>query len=270
MAEPGDGKRTTDGNYVLLLKAPKDQEKDAFVDTLKDAGYRPVLVPVLTFKFVNQKQLRAELQNDNTLAGVIFTSPRSVHAVSRAVSSVTESGGSFDPSSMRCFVVGQATSAAAQAAGFVPEGKEAGNAEVLAKIILERVDKEEPRPLLFPCAQMRRDTLIEELAANDCKLKEIVVYETGPSERLHEDIAQVMKTQGIPQRVVFFSPSGVQFVEPLVEQGILPLTRMKVYALGPTTEKALIARGYPVDGVAAKPDPASLLHLLKVKQVHCK
>ncbi|KAK7493204.1 hypothetical protein BaRGS_00015541 [Batillaria attramentaria] len=219
---------------VLLLKAPKEEQEDHFVEALTHAGYRPLVVPVLAFKFVNQRELASALRQADNLSGVILTSPRSVQAVSRASSLLKESGDTFDPSSLRCFVVGEATAAAARAAGFHPEGQETGNAEALAEVILE----------------------------TDYQVQEIIAYETGPSERLQDDVADVIKKEGVPESVVFFSPSGVQFTESIVQQGILPLQKMKVYALGPTTQKAVLAHDYHLDGVAAKPDPASLVQVL--------
>lgn len=251
------------GKHVLLLKAPKEDEEDRFVDALAQVGYRPVLVPVLSFKFVNQQELASALQNADDLSGVIFTSPRSVQAVTQAVSLLKDSGGTFDPTFIRCFVVGEATAAAATAAGFSPEGQESGNAESLVNIILDEVDKAESKRLLFPCAQMRRDTIMQELTSKDVRVQEIIAYETCASESLKQDITDALSKEGTPECVVFFSPSGVQFTESIMDEGILPLQQMKVYALGPTTQKAILAKGYHLNGVAAKPDPASLIQLLQ-------
>ena len=45
---------------------------------------------------------------------------------------------------------------------------------------------------------------------------------------------------------------------------------MQVYALGPSTKQAIVSRGYPLTGVAARPDPASLLQVLQqVRYAYC-
>ena len=45
---------------------------------------------------------------------------------------------------------------------------------------------------------------------------------------------------------------------------------VQVYALGPSTKQAIVSRGYPLTGVAARPDPASLLEVLQqVRYAYC-
>lgn len=250
---------------VLLLKAPRDMEEDPFVETLKEAGYQVVLVPVLSFHFVNQEVLASALRNADRYSGIIFTSVRAVHAVTSALATFKSAGAQFDPSLFHCFVVGQSTAKAAKEAHFEPQGADTGNAEKLAELIVDLVDKEDKRPLLYPCAQIRRDTLLDRLHNTDCSVEEVIAYETVPSESIKEDITSVFSGKDSPDSVVYFSPSGVQFTESLVEESVLPLHLLKVYALGPATEQALVSRHFPLVGVAIKPDPASLLQLLQRK-----
>lgn len=248
---------------VLLLKAPRDTEEDHFVETLKEAGFRVSVVPVLSFKFVNRDVLASALSN--RYWGIIFTSVRAVHAVTQALAEHNNSSINLDPHSLRCFVVGHMTAEAARKADFEPEGEETGNAEKLAEYIHDAVESIEKRLLLYPCAQMRRDTLRDRLKSCDCHVEEVIAYETVPSENIKENIAHVFSSEDSPDSVVYFSPSGVQFTEALVEQGVLPLQLLKVYALGPATQQALLDRSIALAGVASKPDPASLLQLLQQK-----
>ncbi|XP_025095271.1 uroporphyrinogen-III synthase-like [Pomacea canaliculata] len=248
---------------VLLLKAPKEDEEDPYINILEEAGFDATVVPVLSFRFVNQKELGAALQHYERLSGVVFTSPRAVQAISKAISCMPDDEAVFDPSLLRCFVVGHATADAAQALGFKTEGAEAGSGKNLAELIISTGNSNDTRPLLYPCANIRREALLQLLHDANCKTKEIVVYETCASETLDEDIKLLIETKGIPEIVVFFSPSGVQFTAHLIKRGMIPLQKIKVCALGPSTHQALLSQGYEVSGVASKPDPASLLKLLQ-------
>ncbi|XP_076461849.1 uroporphyrinogen-III synthase-like isoform X2 [Babylonia areolata] len=250
---------------VLLLKAPKDTGEDPFVVMLKQAGYRVVLVPVLSFNFVNQEILASALSNADKYSGIIFTSVRAVQAVDKALPKLRNADAHTSPHHLRCFVVGHTTASAAKEAHFQPQGADTGNAEKLADFILDAMDKGEKRPLLYPCAQLRRDTLLDRLQSSDCNIEEVIAYETVPSEAIQKDVTCAFSSEDPPDSVVYFSPSGVQFTESLVEEGVLPLKSLMVYALGPATEQALVSRHFPVAGVAAKPDPDSLLQLLLKK-----
>ncbi|KAK7109235.1 uroporphyrinogen-III synthase-like isoform X2 [Littorina saxatilis] len=258
MAKARDRKGT-----VLLLKAPTESEEDRFVEILENAGFRAILVPVLSFNYINQEQLTEALQHPEKFAGIIFTSPRAVKAVTMALEAVEGDSQQHDCCRLRCFVVGQATADAAKEVHFNPEGAETGNAERLSEFILNAVCRDEQKPLLYPSAKMRRDTLLERLQRGDCPVEEIVAYETIPGNTIMEDITQVFSHEEPPDSVVYFSPSGVQFTQAAVEEGTLPLKSLKVYALGPTTKEAILSRGYPLTGMATKPDPSSLLHVLQ-------
>ncbi|KAL8580447.1 hypothetical protein ACOMHN_001216 [Nucella lapillus] len=249
---------------VLLLKARRDaEESDSFVETLEQAGYRVVLVPVLAFNFVNQDILVSALSNANKYSGIIFTSVRAVLAVTTALTKLKDTDLEVDPHILECFVVGQTTAKAAKEASFQPQGSDTGNAEKLAEFILDTVDEGDKRPLLYPCSGMRRDTLLDQFHHSGCSIEEVTAYETVPSDNIRKDISYVFSAEDPPDSMVYFSPSGVQFTEGLVEEGVLPLQSLKIYALGPATEHALAIRHFPIAGVSSKPDPESLLRLLQ-------
>ena len=70
---------------VMLLKAPSDDESsDGYQDYLFSLGFQVSLVPVIEFSFVNSGSLLRKLEEADSYSGLIFTSKRSVQAVSRA------------------------------------------------------------------------------------------------------------------------------------------------------------------------------------------
>ena len=68
---------------VMLLKAPSDDgTRDLYQDYLFSLGFRVSLVPVIEFSFVNSGSLLRKLEDAASYSGMIFTSKRSVQAVS--------------------------------------------------------------------------------------------------------------------------------------------------------------------------------------------
>ncbi|XP_012937823.1 uroporphyrinogen-III synthase isoform X1 [Aplysia californica] len=166
---------------VFLFKSPKENETDKYSEVLTSAGFSPVVVPVLSFKFCNETALQTHVAALHLFSAVIFTSTRAVEAV------LSVSTGELSRfADITCFVVGQATALAAKKAGFVPTGEETGNAEVLSQLIIKCRDPQDKRPMLFPCSSLRRDTLPDSLSKHDISLTEVVAYETCPNEELQD------------------------------------------------------------------------------------
>ena len=68
---------------VMLLKAPsEDESSDGYQDFLLSLGFQVSLVPVIEFSFVNSESLLRKLEEADSYSGMIFTSKRSVQAVS--------------------------------------------------------------------------------------------------------------------------------------------------------------------------------------------
>ncbi|XP_005098107.1 uroporphyrinogen-III synthase isoform X2 [Aplysia californica] len=242
---------------VFLFKSPKENETDKYSEVLTSAGFSPVVVPVLSFKFCNETALQTHVAALHLFSAVIFTSTRAVEAV------LSVSTGELSRfADITCFVVGQATALAAKKAGFVPTGEETGNAEVLSQLIIKCRDPQDKRPMLFPCSSLRRDTLPDSLSKHDISLTEVVAYETCPNEELQDVLLKSFENYGTPEYAVFFSPSCFQFVHQLVTPETLPLDKVKIIALGPSVNKAVREHGYEPYAVAAKPEPQSLLQVL--------
>ncbi|KAK6174345.1 hypothetical protein SNE40_017642 [Patella caerulea] len=246
-------------NLVFLFKAPKENEEDKFVVSLLDAKYEVVTIPVLSFKYLNTDVLSQCFQHIDDYSAIIFTSTKAVDAVNLATK---QCDNDVNINNIVCYVVGKSTADAARRAGFSTKGEETGNAVELSKLIISDHSKSSDLPILYPCANIRRDTLCDLMKQNDIIYKEVIAYETCKNERLEEAVQTSIDNRGIPEYCVFFSPSGVQYTHPLVVKGLLPLHRTKVAAIGPTTESELLQHGITIYGVAEKPDPESLLKIL--------
>lgn len=244
---------------VLLFRAPKEGENDIFEKELLKHNLNPVSIPVLEFNYINIDRLSECLLQLEEYSAIVFTSQRAVEAILLSAKKNTDVAKNFGD--VTCYVVGGSTSKAASDAGFSPEQSDAGNAEKLAEYIIKE-SKSKEKPILYPCGNLRRDTLSKKLKEAGFRLNEIEVYETVQNKCIREKVQEFITQQGVPDYVVYFSPSGVQYTADIVSEGLLPLEQVKVVAIGPTTEKELRERNVPVFAVAPTPSPAGLLQAL--------
>ncbi|XP_059172351.1 uroporphyrinogen-III synthase-like [Physella acuta] len=243
---------------VFLFKSQKENDVDLYKATLEKAGFSCVSLPVLSFTFVNQSTLKSYLKTIHMFSAIIFTSVRAVESVANLIKELDDVE---TLCKTRAFVVGKTTAEAARKANFKPEGENTGNAEALAEYILQDTcDKS--KLMLYPCSNIRRDTLKEILTKYGIPITEVTAYETCLNEDLKLSLQKSLGEQGIPDYAVFFSPSGFQNTKRIVDNDILPLDKVKILTLGPATDKAVRDMGYLPFGMAEKPDPESLLQLL--------
>ncbi|XP_018616377.1 uroporphyrinogen-III synthase isoform X2 [Scleropages formosus] len=220
---------------VLLLKEPREDDSgpDPYVKELGSFGHKATLIPVLSFKFVSLERLWEKLRQPEEYAGLIFTSPRAVEAVSMCLESANKT-------EMRNL-------------GLNPQGEDSGTATVLSRFILE---KENCRklPLFFPCGSLKREVLPTTLKENGVPLETLTVYQTVEHPELEKHLTDYFTDQGVPASIAFFSPSGVKFCLETIRRLSGPkLNHIKFAAIGPTTADAIAAEGLEVNCSAAKP-----------------
>lgn len=246
---------------VILFRSPKDDEEDPYEKTLTSAGFTAFSMPVLDFNFVNIDVLHGCLLRSSGYSGIILTSPRAVEACSYALEKLDDEMNK-SCKDIACYCVGPATKQHANQIGFKSVDCEAGNADKLSKYITENTTAENSKPLLYPCGNLRRDTLSAKLKSAGFPLEEVVVYETVKSKTIQTDITNFIKLHGAPRYIVYFSPSGVQYTADLFESGILKLRETKIIAIGNTTEAELKGRQMEVAAVARTPDHTGLTEAL--------
>ncbi|KAL4232258.1 uroporphyrinogen-III synthase [Mactra antiquata] len=252
---------------VLLFRAPKEGGIDSYDSELSKHGFETHSIPVLGFNFINIDKLTTSLQDTENYCAVVFTSQRAVEACEIALQNedsnkkIIQEKRQRLSTSLPCYVVGESTGKMARECGFNPIGEDAGNAEKLAELIIEELNDTE-KAILYPCGNLRKDTLSLKLKQAGFTLNEIEVYETIRNKEINSRVKDYIDKKGTPEYVVYFSPSGVQCTENLISSNILPVKSLKVVAIGPTTEKELIKQHIPCYGVARKPDPNGVLEVL--------
>ncbi|CAD1476925.1 unnamed protein product, partial [Heterotrigona itama] len=243
---------------VILCRgmSEKSDSQEAYVKTLKTAGYSCDCLPTLCFEFVNITELRSCLLSPSLYYGLILTSRRAAEAIGLAAK---ENDSILHPwRTLPVYCVGPATESFAKSHLGSENcfGKETGNAKELAELLVVSVAKKS-KPLLYPCSEIGRETIEKILNENDVKVHKIVAYRTLPTKTLECDLSKFMDDRS--KIFVFFSPSTIEHVVALLKEKSYDMNNIKAVAIGPVTGQALLNAGLNIFAIANKPDPMSLL-----------
>lgn len=249
---------------VLLLKDAKEDDcgQDPYIKELALYGLEAILIPVLSFEFLSLSSFAEKLSHPEDYGGLIFTSPRAVKAVELCLEKDNKTEG-WEKSlkekwnTKSVYVVGKATASLVNKIGLDFKGENCGNAEKLAEYICSR---ESPAlPLLFPCGTLKREALLNMLKDKGVPMENITVYQTIPHPGIQGNLHSYYSKQGIPACVTFFSPSGLRYsLRHIQELSGDSIDQIKLAAIGPTTARALAAKGLHVSCTAESPTPRSL------------
>lgn len=244
---------------VVLIKSESDGP-DKFVDELQKSNFDVMSIPSIDFQFKNFDKLNDVLKNHSDYDGMIFTSPRAVHAVKKVVelnSAILQDWILKDFN----YSVGEGTyKLVDKLLGMKTKGKEAGNGLKLSSIIASDFkNKSDKRKLLFACGNLKQNILEMNLKEQSIEVEVIEVYETMQHPSLENSIKELKDVQFL----VFFSPSSVNFSLPLIIKHELDISSIKVIAIGPSTEKCLSSNKIKCDRVCDKPSPESLINTIR-------
>lgn len=246
---------------VVLLKS-ESESVDSYTTLLQAHKFQPIFVPTLEFRFKYLDKLREKLQEPDTYSGIVFTSPRSVEACEEALNEerikLHEKW-----SELHNYCVGEVTHNLCHVAlNLNARGKHTGNANNLADFIFENLEGARLQyPFLFPCGNLRQDTLQLKLMDYGYFLDAIEVYETVA----HSDLESNLKHALIDDKaeyLAFFSPSGVNYTTAILRKLDVNLADFKLIAIGPSTRKCLESNGFQVYKTAEKPSVEYLVKAL--------
>ena len=100
-----------------------------------------------------------------------------------------------------------------------------------------------------------QDTLENIMESADISVDHIVVYDTVPNQNLEK----LLEEEHLPDWVVFFSPSGANSSLPVLDKIHKEnLFKVKLVAIGPTTQKEIENLGFKVFITAEKPTPEAV------------
>lgn len=245
---------------VIIFKTESESNEE-YVKELSRHHLNAVFVPVIIFAFKNLEKLYANLQHPHKYAGLIFTSPRGVDAVVKALqTNDTQLHDSWKM--LHNYSVGEVTHnlALGELNQLFTQGKKSGNASALADFIIETFDGRKDLPFLLPCSNLAQDTMYVKLTEHGLRVEPIEVYETKANPNLEQYLNKDLQTPNL-QYLAFFSPSGVTTVANYFKAKNLDLDKYLLVAIGPSTRRALESSGHKVYCTAERP---TVEHLVKV------
>lgn len=247
--------------FVVLFQGDSTVKENKYTKLLEKESVKARIIPPLSFSFINEEKLLECLCNYDSYSGMIFTSTRAVTAVSLSLLKLNEIY--VDQWKRKTnFSVGKATGDhAISVLNFDTHGADSGNSENLCELIIEMCSHIE-KPLLFPCSCIRKDTIPTMLSEKNIPVEEVVCYETVPNAHFENVWQNLISEEGLPDILVFFSPSGVQSCINIIKNSYKKLILPKFIAIGPSTEKALSETGV-LCKVAEKPSPESVMNIVK-------
>ncbi|CAG5055688.1 unnamed protein product [Parnassius apollo] len=237
---------------VLLFKsASEDYEK-----TFSKCNYQTIFVEPLEFVYINLQKLSEKLQNGN-YHGLILTSPRAIEAVSRC----------WAPSKFilwntkRIYTVGESSNRKVKLLlGLEALGTSTGNAENLAKLITK--ENPESSKFLFPCGNFSSELLPSMLHSSGIVVDSLTVYETKENENLRTNLMAVNDSEE-PCCMVFFSPSGCEYIHRQLQTFNNKLSNLPHFAIGNSTAHKIENLGVEIAGVAVKPKAESVIESIE-------
>lgn len=249
---------------VVILKS-ESESTDTYIDLLRENNFDPIFIPTLEFRFKNLDKLEEKLQSPESFSGIFFTSPRSVEACEQALKSTetTEPLLKSKWKELNNYCVGEVTHNLVHSVfDMNARGKHTGNANNLADFVFENLEEQPLElPFLFPCSNLRQDTLQIKLADYGYQLDSVESYETVAHSELEANLRQALVDEHA-EYIAFFSPSGVNCVNAILKKLEFDLSNCKLIAIGPSTRKSLENCGLDVYKTAVKPSVEFLVKAL--------
>jgi uroporphyrinogen-III synthase len=117
---------------------------------------------------------------------------------------------------------------------------------------------------LFPCGNLKRDVLPDNLARAGIELKIVECYKTEQADDLESCLHMFSEEFGSADFAAFFSPSGVKFSWPVVTS-LFPdfKSSCKFISIGPVTTEVLEAKECSRIFTAATPNVEGLIEAFK-------
>lgn len=244
---------------VVILKS-ESESSDSYAALLRENNFEAIFVPTLEFRLKNLDVLKKKLDDPESFSGLIFTSPRSVEACEQAVK-----GTHMDKKwkELHNYCVGDVTHNVVHTAlDMNARGKQTGNANNLADYVFESLEGQRLiNPFLYPCGNLRQDTLQLKLLDYGYFMDAVEVYETVAHSELEANLRQAL-IDNQAEYIAFFSPSGVTHCKAVLAKMDINLSKYKLVAIGPSTRKCLESNELPVYKTAEKPSVEYLVKAL--------
>jgi uroporphyrinogen-III synthase len=216
---------------TILVTRPKEQA-ERLLALIKEQGGIPLSFPVVEIKPAQNEAGKYVQDHLSHFDWVIFTSR---NGVDHFFQLIRDSG--LSAKNKKFAAVGEKTAAALERYGvttiLIPARYDAAD---LAETLKKHVSADEK--ILFPKGNLAPSFLKEELKCR-AYVKELIVYETVPSENLDWSLTEKADC------IFFMSPSAVSFLmRGFSDSQINKPIEIPVFCIGPTTKAAAIENGF--------------------------
>ena len=246
MPSPGTSDAETGKAKLRVLVTRPREDAESLVAALSARGHRVVLEPLLTIV----PRSAVDWPRGHTAAqALLITSANGLRAFA----------GLDTRRLLPVYAVGDASAAAARAAGFGKVTSAAGDVEDLARCVRDAL-RPEDGPLLHPAASKRAGDLKSLLEDAGFRVLRAILYDSQAASRLSPELRQAL-TSDLIDVATFFSPrTAATFASLVAEAGLDGACRGAV-ALCLSDAVAQQVSGLPWRSiaVAARPDQDALL-----------
>ena len=257
----------SDNHRVLMFKQYSKEYAEAFHTA------DIVFQPVFDFEYITD-ELSSLMVNESELSsysGVIITSPRSVHALHRALSVHHIDPSSF-PLPIPIYTFGSRTPALVSKT--LPKCqcvvfRDATDSKMMASSLIQRLeqqncDRMQIPPLLVLFGERHRMELVSKLSDHGIAYRGMVVYRTV--DRMELKALKDLDYRQTQCCWIFFSPNGVDVVMRYLKRMDIHDLKQHIIcgAIGPTTARRLQEVQWDASFVAAKPNAQSLYEAWRV------
>lgn len=240
---------------VILFKSPEGSEEYSTLFNQNDI--KITYISVLDFEFINLDILYTKLKACSNYSGLVITSQRAIESIVECINindnlSLTENW-----KTKPVFTVGEITNKKLKNdLKLIGCGYESGNASILSEYIINYGISNQP--LLFPCGNLKSETLPSKLTEAGIKVDSVVVYKTKKHDKLDTVLTEIKEC--LPSTLVFFSPSGFNYVYPILKNLKFNFNNSRLIAIGPSTTKSIEDNNLKVFLTAKEPTPAGILN----------
>lgn len=246
MPSPGTSDAETGQAKLRVLVTRPREDAESLVAALNERGHRVVLEPLLT---IVPRSTVDWPQGHTAAQALLITSANGLRAFA-----------ALDARrSLPVYAVGDASAAAARAAGFDKVTSAAGDVEDLARRVRDAL-RPQDGPLLHPAASKRAGDLKGLLEAAGFRVLRAILYDSQAASRLSPALRQALTSELIGV-ATFFSPRTAATFASLVTEAGLDGACRGVVALCLSDAVAQQVSGLPWRSiaVAARPDQNALL-----------
>lgn len=243
----------------VLITRPRAQA-DGMADSLRAAGYEPILFPVIEIRAVEPNpELEDALKQIDRYAWIVFTSANAVEVVFRSPRILSATARMTHEVSVAA--IGPKTAEALQARGVTPNFVPP---EYVAEAIVPGLGDLRGKRVLLPRAEIARKALPDAIAASGGLPHEIAVYQTLPARPSPEGLTALRAGVDV---ISLTSPSTVEnFIAIARGSGFDPLRLPGdplIACIGPITAKAARQAGLTHIVVADQYTADGLIHAIE-------